>query len=64
MIVQFMDRVTGTAVYINPAGIMSVRPDPEHPEEVSVIKLRDGETIRVNGDHEEVARKLAGAVTV
>jgi len=61
MIVPFMDRVTGTAVYINPAEVVTVRPDPDAPEQVSIIKLRDGESIRVNGDHEEVAAKLDGA---
>lgn len=30
-IVQFMDRVTGTAVYINPVYVVTVRPEPTDP---------------------------------
>jgi hypothetical protein len=45
MIVEFIDNVTGTAVYINPA-------------DVTLVKLEDGETIRVRGNHWEVADKL------
>ena len=59
MIVPFADSAAGTAVYINPTYVVSVRPDPEAPTRVSVIKLSDGETIRVHGDHEMVADKLA-----
>jgi uncharacterized protein (DUF1786 family) len=58
MIVQFVDSVTGTPVYINPDYVVTLRPDPAHLDEVSILKVRDGETIRVNGDHEEVAAKL------
>jgi hypothetical protein len=29
--------------------------------QVTIVKLRDGETIRVRGDHEAVARKLQPA---
>jgi ABC-type molybdate transport system substrate-binding protein len=39
----------------------SLRPDPAHPEHVSVIKIRDGESIRVRGSDKEVADKLARA---
>jgi hypothetical protein len=59
MIVPFMDSVTGTAVYINPAYVVALRPDPAEPERVSIIKLRDGEAVRVLGEHKEVADKLA-----
>jgi hypothetical protein len=59
MIVPFVDSVTGTAVYINPEYVVSLRPDPEAPERLSIIKLRDGESLRVEGDHEVVADKLA-----
>ena len=58
MIVQFTDTTTGTAVYINPAYVVSVRPDPTDPDHVSIVKLRDGESIRAKGDHEEVGDKL------
>jgi hypothetical protein len=39
----------------------SRRPNPAHPEQVSVIKIRDGESIRVRGSDKEVADKLARA---
>ncbi len=59
MIVRFVDGNTGTPIYINPEYVMSLRPDPAKIESGSLIKLRDGESIRVEGDHEEVAAKLA-----
>ena len=59
MIVPLRDSVTGTAVYINPAYVVSLRPDPADPDRVSMLKLSDGELIRVLGDHETVAEKLA-----
>ena len=58
MIVQFQERVSGTPVYINPAFVATFRPDPEDPEHITDVKLRDGETIRVIGDHRQVADKL------
>ena len=54
-----MDSVAGTAVYVNPAYVVTLRPDPGDPDHVSIVKVRDGETIRVRGDHREVADKLA-----
>ena len=59
MIVPFIDSVSGTAVYVNPAFVVSLRPDPAATDRISIIKLRDGETIRVQGEHGEVAEKLA-----
>ena len=59
MIAQFMDSVAGTAVYINPAYVVTLRPDPAEPDRVSIVKIRDGESNRVRGDHREVADKLA-----
>jgi len=59
MIVPFMDSVAGAPVYINPSYVVTLRPDPEDPTRVSLIKLRDGETIHVFGEHTEVANKLA-----
>ncbi len=59
MIVPLMDSVSGTAVYVNPDFVVSLRPDPAAPDRVSIIKLRDGESIRVEGDHQDVADKLA-----
>jgi hypothetical protein len=60
MIMPFTDSVAGTPVYINPEYVVSVRPDPANPDEVSIVKLRDGESIRVRSAHEEIARKLTG----
>jgi hypothetical protein len=59
MIAPFVDSVAGTAVYINPDYVVSLRPDPAAPDRISIIKLRDGESIRVQGDHPVVADKLA-----
>ena len=59
MIMQFTDSVVGTAVYINPSYVVTLRPDPSDPDHVSILKLQDGESIRVKGDHREVAEKLA-----
>jgi hypothetical protein len=61
MIVQFVDTATGTPAYFNPAYVVSLRPDPADPDHVSIVRLRDGESIRVKGDHREVADKLARA---
>ena len=43
------------------AYVVSVRPDPAEPESVSVVKMRDGESMRVNGYHRQVTDKLIGA---
>jgi hypothetical protein len=61
MVAPFVDTVSGTPVYINPSYVVAVRPDPGDPDHVSMIKLRDGESIRVKGDHQEVAAKLSRA---
>jgi hypothetical protein len=61
MVVQFIDNVAGTPIYINPTYVVALRPDPVDPTRVSIVKLEDGESIRVQGEHEEVARKLARA---
>jgi hypothetical protein len=58
MIAEFIDAATGTAVYINPRHVVSMRPDAEDPLGVTVVKLEDGETLRLRGDHREVADKL------
>lgn len=60
MIVQFTESVTGTPVYVNSAYVVSLRPDPADPTRLSLVTLRNGESIR-DGDHEEVADKLARA---
>jgi hypothetical protein len=61
MIVQFIDTATGTPAYLNPAYVVSLRPDPADPDHVSIVRLRDGESIRVKGDHVEIAEKLRRA---
>jgi hypothetical protein len=58
MIVQLFDTDAGTTVYINPEYVVTLRPDADQPERASVVKLRDGETFRVQGTHVEVAAKL------
>jgi hypothetical protein len=54
-----MEGNNGTTVYINPAYVVTQRPDPVDLDRISVVKLEDGETIRVLGVHREVADKLA-----
>ena len=61
MVVPFMDTGAGAAVYINPVEVVTLRPDPADPTRVSIVKLRDGETLRVQGEHREVAEKFARA---
>ncbi len=58
MIAQFIDTNIGTPVYVNPTYIVTLRPDPADPDHVSLVRLSDGEAIRVKGDHREVADKL------
>jgi hypothetical protein len=59
MIVKFTDGVTGTAVYINPAYVMTLRPEPADPLNLTVVKLADGETLQVRGEHTAVADRLS-----
>lgn len=59
MIVPFVGSVSGTAVYINPDYVVALRPDPAALDRITIIKLRDGESIRVEGDHQSVADRLA-----
>ena len=58
MIVEFIDSVTGTPAFVNPAYVVTLRPDPAAPGEVTMVKMKDGETMRVRGELMEVARKL------
>ena len=55
MVVPFVDTATGTPVYLNPTHVLSVRPDPTDPDNTT---LEDGESLRVRGDHAEIAKKL------
>lgn len=59
MIAEFFDSAAGIPVYINPAHVVAMRPDLEDPHRVTLIKLQDGESIRVLGEHSEVAERLA-----
>jgi hypothetical protein len=45
-------------VYLNPDDVMRIRPDPVDPDNASIVKIREGETIHVQGSHEEVGREL------
>jgi hypothetical protein len=60
MVAEFIDSVAGTPVYINPDYVVTLRPDPADPTHITEVKFKDGEAIRVHGDHQEVADKLAG----
>jgi hypothetical protein len=59
MIVQFAEASSGVAIYVNPGFVVSMRPDPADPERTSEMRLSDGERIRVRGNHEDVAERLA-----
>ena len=61
MFVPFMDAMTDSMVYVNPAYVMTVRPDPADPDHRSIVILEDGESIRVNEDHRKTFDKLARA---
>ena len=39
--------------------VVRLRPDPSDLTHVTAVKLRVGETIRVIGDHQDVANRLA-----
>jgi hypothetical protein len=49
-------------VYVNPAYVVTPRPDPADPDDISLRTVRDGETFRVKGDHQKVAEKLRSAL--
>jgi hypothetical protein len=61
MIVAFTDAETATTVYVNPAYVMTMRPDPADPDHRTIVRLEDGESIRVNEDHRKAFDKLARA---
>jgi uncharacterized protein YlzI (FlbEa/FlbD family) len=56
--VELFDNRAGTTVYVNPDYVVTLRPDPDDPLHVTDLKLRDGETLVVRGDPEQVAEKL------
>jgi hypothetical protein len=59
MIIPFPEAASGVPIYINPAFVVSLRPDPADPERTSMVKLSDGETIRIRGSHDDVAGRLS-----
>jgi hypothetical protein len=59
MIVPFIDSKAGAPIYVNPAYVVTMRPDPNDPDNASMIKTEDGECIKVRGDHRQVADKLS-----
>jgi hypothetical protein len=59
MIIPLVESGAGRAVYVNPSYVVTLRPDPADPDHGSIVKVRDGEVIRVRGDHREVPGKLA-----
>ena len=58
MIVPFFEATSGVAIYVNPAYVISVRPDPADPDRTSIVKLSDGETVRLRGGHDDIATRL------
>jgi hypothetical protein len=59
MIVPFFEATSGVAIYINPAFVVSLRPDPSDPERISIVKLSDGETVHIRGGHDAIAERLS-----
>jgi hypothetical protein len=59
MIIPFAEAVSGVPVYINPSFVVSLRPDPAEPERTTVVKLSDGESLRLRGGHDDVAARLS-----
>ena len=59
MIVAFAEAKSGVPIYINPSFVVSLRPDAADPEHTTVVRLSDGETLRLRGGHDEVAPRLS-----
>jgi uncharacterized protein YlzI (FlbEa/FlbD family) len=53
-----IDAAAGTPVYLNSQFVVSMRPDPAEPDTVTIMRMSDGEQLRVRGGHDEVAGKL------
>ena len=64
MIVQLLDRAADAAEYINPENVIMMRPDFEPLLEATIVKLNEGKTLTVIGDHREVADKLRPVLEV
>ena len=59
MIVRFFEATSGVPIYINPAFVVSMRPDPADPDHASIVKLSDEESLRIRGGHDDVAAQLS-----
>lgn len=59
MIIPFQDSTSGAAIYINPEYVVTLRPDPGQPDAVTQVKLSDGESFKIRGDHRDVAGRLS-----
>jgi uncharacterized protein YlzI (FlbEa/FlbD family) len=59
--VDFKDSISGTPVAVNPDHVAKVRPAPDDPNNITVIRLKDGDEIGVEGKHTDVVKKLATA---
>jgi hypothetical protein len=58
--VEFESSAAGTPVSFNPDAVAAVRPDPNDPGAITIVRLTDGEEVGVRGDYTEVVKKLAG----
>jgi hypothetical protein len=58
MIIPVFEATSGVAIYINPVYVISLRPDPADPEQTSIVKLSDGETLSIRGRHSDIAERL------
>jgi hypothetical protein len=57
--VDFIDNGTGGPVSINPEHVIKVRPMPDDPNNITVIRLRDSHEVGVKGKYVEVVKKLS-----
>ena len=58
--VEFESSAAGTPVSFNPDAVAVVRPDPNDPGAITIVRLADGEEVGVRGEYAEVVKKLAG----
>jgi hypothetical protein len=60
MLKEFTASVSNTPVHVNPDHVLCVLPEPNDPENITIIILDvPGERVGVNGNHQEVAKKLS-----
>jgi hypothetical protein len=58
--VELESSAAGTAVSFNPDHVAAVRPDPNDPGAITIVRLADGEEVGVRGHYADVVKKLAG----